>query len=85
MLGGFHTALLVFLRGSGGARILVVFLAAALGAWAGDAAGARLGIEPIRLGDFHFVSASVLAWAGIAFVEVLFILGPTSPADRSRG
>ena len=27
--------------------------------------------------------SSVLAWAGIAFVEVLFILGPTSPADHS--
>lgn len=83
MLGGFHTALLVFLRGRGGAQLFVVFLAAALGAWAGDAAGARLGVDPIRLGDFHFISASLVAWAGIAFVEVLFILGPTSPADHS--
>jgi hypothetical protein len=83
MLGGLHTGLLVFLRGRGGAQLFVVFLAAALGAWAGDAAGGRLGIDPIRLGDFHFISASILAWAGIAFVEVLFILGPTSPADRS--
>jgi hypothetical protein len=83
LLGGFHTALLVLLRGRGGVQLVVVFVAAALGAWAGDATGGRLGIDPIRLGDFHVLTASVVAWAGIAFVEVLFILGPTSAADRS--
>ena len=56
-------------------------MAAALGAWAGDAIGGRLGVDPVRLGDFHVIAASVVAWAGIVFVEVLFILGPSADED----
>ncbi len=82
LVGGFHTALFMFARGRGGGQLLIVLLAAALGAWAGDAVGGRLGIDPIRLGDFHLIAASAVAWAGIAFVEVLFILGPANPTDR---
>ncbi|MFI5258524.1 MAG: hypothetical protein ACHQ01_02765 [Candidatus Limnocylindrales bacterium] len=82
LVGGFHSALYLFLRGRGGAQLVIVFLAAALGAWAGDAAGGRLGIDPIRIGDFHVLSASVVAWAGIGFVEVLSILGPADVTDR---
>jgi hypothetical protein len=82
LVGGFHTALFMFLRGRGGAQMLIVFMAAALGAWAGDAIGGRLGIDPIHIGDFHLVAASAVAWAGIAFVEVLFILGPANATDR---
>jgi hypothetical protein len=57
--------------------MLLVFVAAALGAWAGDATGGRLGIDPIHIGDFHVIAASVVAWVGIVFVLVLSILGPT--------
>jgi hypothetical protein len=83
LVGGFHTGLFMFLRGRGGGRMLIVFVAAALGAWAGDAIGGRLGIDPLRLGDFHLIVASAVAWAGIAFVEVLFILGPTDATDAT--
>jgi hypothetical protein len=82
LVGGFHTSLFMFLRGRGGGHMLIVFLAAALGAWAGDAIGGRLGIDPIHIGDFHLIVASAVAWAGIAFVEVLFILGPANTTDR---
>ncbi len=82
LVGGFHTALYMYLRGRGGVEMLVVFLAAALGALAGDAVGGRLGVDPIRIGDFHLIAASVMAWAGIGFVEVLSILGPTGAPDR---
>ena len=83
LVGGFHTALFVFLRARSGGRIALVFAAAALGAWAGDALGGRLGIDPIRMGDFHVLFASILAWAGIAFVAVLSILGPAESRLRS--
>jgi hypothetical protein len=63
--------------------MLLVFVAAALGAWAGDATGGRLGIDPLRIGDFHLIAASVVAWAGIGFVLVLSILGP-SELDEGR-
>ena len=61
--------------------MLLVFVAAALGAWAGDATGGRLGLDPVHIGDFHVISASVVAWAGIAFVLVLSILGPAEAGE----
>ena len=61
--------------------MLLVFIAAALGAWAGDATGGRLGIDPVHIGDFHLIAASVVAWVGIAFVLVLSILGPAEVGD----
>ncbi|MGA3029861.1 MAG: hypothetical protein ABSE58_03855 [Candidatus Limnocylindrales bacterium] len=84
LVGGFHSALYLFLRGRGGAELFVLFIAAALGAWAGDATGGRLGIDPIRIGDFHVISASVVAWAGIGFVQVLSILGPADATERRQ-
>jgi hypothetical protein len=74
----------MFLLGRGGIRMVLVFVAAALGAWAGDATGGRLGLDPIHIGDFHVISASVVAWAGIAFVLVLSILGPTVTDEGLR-
>ncbi len=83
LVGLFHAALFVFLRGRAGGRIVLVACAAILGAWAGDAVGGRLGGDPLRVGDFHVVSASVVAWIGIAFVSVIAILGPaTAPEEQ---
>jgi hypothetical protein len=82
LVGGFHTALFVFARGRADARVLLVLVAAVLGAWAGDATGGRLGIDPFRIGDFHLISASIVAWAGIGFVAVISILGPTDSEGR---
>ena len=52
-------------------------VAAFLGAWAGDAIGARLGIDLLRIGDFHLLAASILAWVGIGVVTLVAVLGPT--------
>ena len=76
LVGLFHTGLFVFLRGRAGGWIVAVACAAILGAWAGDAIGGRLGVDPLRVGDFHVVSASIVAWIGIAFVAVIAVLGP---------
>ena len=56
--------------------------AAILGAWAGDAIGGRLGVDPLRVGDFHIISASVVAWLGIGFVAVIAVLGPAPAAEE---
>lgn len=83
LTGCFHTALFLFVFGRGGLRVVLTVVAASLGAWAGDAVGGRLGIDPIRLGDFHLLTASLVAWVGIVFVEVLSIMGPgTETPDR---
>ncbi|HSK53528.1 MAG TPA: hypothetical protein VLA44_12280 [Clostridia bacterium] len=77
LLGIFHTALFVLVRGSTGGQLPLLLLAAVLGAWAGDALGDRLGLDVLAIGDFRTVPASVLAWLGIAFVAIVSILGPT--------
>ena len=82
LVGGFHAALFTFLRGRADARHLLVFVAAVLGAWAGDALGGRLGLDPLRIGDFHLLAASLVAWMGIAFVAIILIMGPDSSANR---
>lgn len=77
LLGTFHTALYVLIRGSAGGQLPLLVPAAILGAWAGDALGDRIGINLLAIGDFRTVPASVLAWLGIGFVAIVAILGPT--------
>jgi hypothetical protein len=84
LVGIFHTALFVVIRGSAGGQLPLLLLAAALGAWAGDALGARLGIDLLRIGDFRLVTASAMAWLGIGFVALVAILGPERRARVGR-
>jgi hypothetical protein len=77
LVGVFHTALFVLIRGSAGGQLPLLLGAAILGAWAGDALGDRLGIDLLSIGDFRLIAASVFSWVGIGFVAVVAILGPT--------
>ena len=76
LVGTFNTALFVFIRGSAGGQLPLLFVAAVLGAWAGDALGGRLGVDLLRIGDFRLLSSVVLAWLGLAIVAIVAILGP---------
>jgi hypothetical protein len=80
LLGVFHAALYVLIRGSAGGRLPLLVAAAVIGAWAGDALGSRLGIDLFRVGDFRILAASIVAWVGIGFVAIVAILGPTRRA-----
>jgi hypothetical protein len=82
LVGLFHTALYVAIRGDAGGRLPLTLLAAILGAWAGDAIGGRLGITFLSIGDFQLLTASLMAWAGIAFVTVVATLGPQARSPR---
>ena len=77
LVGIFHTGLYVLIRGSAGGRLPIMLAAASLGAWAGDALGDRLGVDLLAIGDFRLVTASLVAWLGIAMVAVVAILGPS--------
>jgi hypothetical protein len=77
LVGLFHTALFILIRGNGGGQVPLLALAAVLGAWAGDAIGARLGIDLLRYGDFRLLSASVVAWIGILLTAVAVVIGPS--------
>ena len=76
VVGLFHTALYVMVRGSVGARLPFLATAAVLGAFAGQALGLRLG-DPVRVGDFGLISSSVVAWVGIFVVAAAGVLGPS--------
>lgn len=76
LVGTFHTALYVFLRGRIGNRLPLTFGAAVLGAWAGDALGGRLGVDLLAVGEFRLLTASIGAWVGILLIAVIATLGP---------
>ncbi|HET7495502.1 MAG TPA: hypothetical protein VFJ80_08630 [Candidatus Limnocylindrales bacterium] len=78
LVGTFHAALSVLIRGSAGGRLPALVAAAILGAWAGDAIFDRLGIGVLTLGDYHLVGASIVAWLGIGLVSIMAALGPTA-------
>ena len=74
IVGIFHVALYVLIRGTAGGRLLLLVPAAILGAYAGQALGSRLG-DPVRIGDFGLIWASLVAWSGIVIVVVVGTLG----------
>ena len=76
LVGVFHASLYVVIRGSGGGRLPIIVIAAILGAWAGDALGARLGFDLLTVGNFHLIAASIVAWIGIAISSAMAVLGP---------
>lgn len=71
----FHVSFYVLIRDGAGRRLPLLLVAAFLGAWAGDAVAGRLGVDPVRIGDFHLVGASILAWVGIGVVALVAVLG----------
>lgn len=76
LVGLFHTGLYLLLRGSAGLRLPFVLLAAVLGAFAGQALGSRLG-DPLAIGDFALLWASLVAWLGIGLAVASSLLGPS--------
>jgi hypothetical protein len=76
VVGLFHTGLFMLIRGSVGFRLPFVFVAAVLGAFAGQAVGGRLG-DPLSIGDFGLVWASALAWLGIGIIVAASMLAPS--------
>ena len=81
-VGLLHTGIYVLVRGNAGGRLPVIYIAAALGAWAGAAVGGRLGVTVLALGDFPLIAASLGAWLGIGIVAILATLGPGP--DKAR-
>lgn len=77
LVGLFHTGLYLLVRGTGGLRLAFVALAAIVGAYAGQALGARLG-DPLAIGDFGLLWASLLAWLGIVIIAAASFVASAS-------
>ena len=84
IVGLFHVSAYVFIRGRAGARLPLLLIAAILGAWAGDTVAMRMAIDPIRIGEFHLLTASLVAWLGIGLVAILAGLVPERPVPAAR-
>lgn len=83
IVGLFHVSAYVFIRGRAGARLPLLVVAAILGAWAGDTVAARLGIDPVRVGEFNLLASSFVAWLAIGLVAILAVLVPErAPGER---
>jgi len=83
IVGLFHVSAYVFIRGRAGARLPLLIVAAILGAWAGDTVGARLAIDPLRVGEFNLLASSFVAWLAIGLVAILSVLVPErAPGER---
>ncbi len=82
ILGLVHTSLYVLIRGTTDGRLPLLVLVAFLGAWVGDALGARIGFDPLRVGDFHPLTASVVAWVGLVGTTIAGVLGPERTEER---
>jgi hypothetical protein len=76
LVGLFHAGVYLLIRGYAGFRLAFVGLAAILGAYAGQALGARLG-DPLAIGDFGLVYASLLSWVGILIIVAASVLAST--------
>jgi hypothetical protein len=79
LVGLFHTGVYMMVGGTAGLRLAFVGLAAILGAYAGSALGARLG-DPLQIGDFGLVYASLLAWVGILIIVAAGVMASSRPA-----
>lgn len=84
IVGLFHVSAYVFIRGRAGARLPLLVVAAILGAWAGDTVGARLNIDPLRVGEFNLLSASLVAWLAIGLVAIVAVLVPQRDPGEQR-
>ncbi len=66
----------VWIRGRWGRMVGVLAVASVLGTIAGNAIGARVGLELLRLGEFQVLAASVVAQLAMLAVVLLAALGP---------
>ena len=78
----FHTALYVLIRNRLERHVVVAWVAAIVGALAGSALGARLGGDPLRIGDFSVLWASAAAWGAIGVVALISLLAPPRSPRR---
>ena len=74
----------IALRGRWDRRLPVLALASLLGTVVGNAIGQRIGLELVRIGDFHLVAACLGAQAAMLATDLLAHLLPGgSPVDRA--
>jgi len=80
LVGLFNSCLYLVLRGVLRAHLLVVIPASIVGAYIGQAVGGRVG-DPVQIGDYSLIWASVVAWVAILIVVSLASIVPDRESD----
>ena len=75
LVGAFYTCLYVVIRGTVGKHLPLTLVAAIAGAFVGHLFG-RLAGDPIQLGDFNILWATVGAWVGIIVIAGVAAIRP---------
>jgi hypothetical protein len=78
LVAAINLTLFIALRGRWDRR-LILALAALVGTAAGNAIGARTGLELVRIGDFHLLAACLAAQLAMLATDLLAQLGPSRP------
>jgi uncharacterized membrane protein len=71
----------VAIRGTWGRLVPLLAVVSLVGVVVGDAIGGRTGLEPLRIGDFHPLTASVVSQLAMAATVLLGALAPARPGD----
>lgn len=82
LVGAFHACLYVVVRGTIGRHLPLTFVAAIAGAYVGHLVG-RLAGDPVHLGDFNVLWASLMAWVGIVVVAGIAAIRPARAPDTT--
>lgn len=72
----------IALRGKWDRRVPLLALASLIGTIAGNAIGARTGLELVRIGDFNLVAACLVAQLAMLVTDLLGHLGPSRDVER---
>jgi hypothetical protein len=87
LVGAFQTCLDVVIRGTIGKHLPLTLAAAIVGAFVGHLVG-RLTGDPVQLGDFNVLWASIMAWVGIIVIAGIAAIRPArrpQPDPRASG
>jgi len=82
LVGAFYTCMYVVIRGSIGKHLPLTLVAAIAGAFVGHLFG-RLAGDPIQLGDFNVLWATVGSWVGIVGVAGVAAIRPARARDTA--
>jgi hypothetical protein len=77
LAGAFYTCMYVVIRGSIGKHLPLTLVAAIVGAFVGHLFG-RLAGDPVQLGDFNVLWATIGAWVGIIAIAGIAAIRPAS-------
>jgi hypothetical protein len=82
LVGAFQTCLYVVIRGTIGKHLPITLIAACAGSYVGHLVG-RLAGDPVQLGDFNVLWASIGAWVGIVVVAGIAAIRPARRPDTA--